>query len=141
MEELFELRTAIEEHRYADALRLIEEMEEMSRDEKINKIDNYAIILLLHLIKQQAENRTTRSWDLSIYNAVRQIKRTNKRRKSGGDYLSPGELQGIIAEAYLPALKMAALEAFEGQYTEDQLAEKVDREDIEKQALDSIIND
>lgn len=141
MEELFELRTAIEEHRYADALRLIEEMEEMSRDDKINKIDSYAIILLLHLIKQQAENRTTRSWDLSIYNAVRQIKRTNKRRKSGGDYLSPGELKGIIAEAYLPALKMAALEAFEGQYTEDQLAEKVDREDIEKQALDSIIND
>lgn len=44
MEELFELRTAIEEHRYSDALRLIDEMEEMSRDEKINKVDSYVII-------------------------------------------------------------------------------------------------
>ena len=33
MEELFELRSCIEEGRYADALVLIGEMEEMSRDD------------------------------------------------------------------------------------------------------------
>jgi len=66
MEELFELRTAIEEQRYADALILLGEMEKMNKDDKLNKIDSFAIILLLHLIKRQAEQRTTRSWDLSI---------------------------------------------------------------------------
>jgi hypothetical protein len=94
-----------------------------------------------HLIKQEAENRTTRSWDLSIYNAVRQIKRTNKRRKAGGFYLSPVELQEIIAEAYPTALKMAALETFEGQYTEDQLAQKFNQENVEKRALDEIMSE
>lgn len=141
MEELYELRKALEQHRYADALSLIEEMEEMSREDKINKIDSYAVILLLHLIKQEAENRTTRSWDLSVYNAVRQIKRTNKRRKAGGFYLSPVELKEIIVEAYPTALKMAALETFEGQCTEDQLAKKIDREKVEKRALDEIMSE
>ncbi len=141
MEEIYELRKALEEHRYADAFILIEEMEEMSREDKINKIDSYAVILLLHLIKQEAEHRTTRSWDLSVYHAVRQIKRTNKRRKVGGVYLSSSELQKIIAEAYPPALKMAALETFEGQYTEDQLAKQVNRETIEQRALDEILSE
>lgn len=52
MEELLELRSYIEQGRYADALVLIGEMEEMSRDEKINKIESFLQILLLHLIKQ-----------------------------------------------------------------------------------------
>ncbi len=100
MEELWALRTAIEEQRYPDALFLLGELEEMSKDDKVNKIDSFAVILLLHLIKQHVEKRTTRSWDLSIYQAVRQIQKTNKRRKAGGCYLMPEELAETIAEAY-----------------------------------------
>jgi len=33
---------------------------------------------------QTAENRTTRSWEVSIRNAVREIQPENKRRKAGG---------------------------------------------------------
>ena len=62
MDELLELRTHIEQGRYAEALTLIGEMEEMSRDDKINKIESFLHILLLHLIKQAVEQRTTRSW-------------------------------------------------------------------------------
>jgi len=138
MEELFELRTAIEEQRYADALILLGEMEEMSKDDKLNKIDSFAIILLLHLIKQHAEQRTTRSWDFSIYNAVRQIRQINKRRKLGGYYFKIEELQECITEAYSTALKMAALETFEGQFSEEQLAQKVKQTEIEKQAYELI---
>ena len=84
MEEFLELRRYIEEQRYAEALDLLAEMEEMSREDKVHKIYSFAGILLLHLIKQRAEQRTTRSWDLSIRNAARQIARVNKRYKSGG---------------------------------------------------------
>lgn len=135
MEELLALRQAIEEQRYVDALLLLEEMEEMSREDKINKMDSFAVILLLHLIKQQVEQRTTRSWDLSIHNAVRQIQRINKRRKSGGVYLQQTELAELLAEAFPTALKMAAIEAFAGQLSEAQLAKQVDRKVIEQQAL------
>ena len=41
MEELFELRTHIEKGRYAEALVLLGEMEEMSREDKINKIESF----------------------------------------------------------------------------------------------------
>jgi hypothetical protein len=138
MEELFELRTAIEQHRYNDALIFLGEMEEMSKEDKIHKIRSYAIILLIHLIKQQAEQRTTRSWDCSIANAIEEIQSVNKRRKSGGYYFIQDELNEVIAQAYPAALRKAALEAFEGQYTTKQLGEKVDRVMIQESALNQI---
>ena len=84
MEELVELRAHIEQGRYAEALSLIGEMEEMSRDDKIHKIESFLYILLLHLIKQQAAQRTARSWEVPIQNAIDGVKRVNKRRKAGG---------------------------------------------------------
>jgi len=59
MEELAELRNYIQSERYA--LLLIDELEEMSQEDKLNKIHSHAIILLLHLIKQHAEQRSSRS--------------------------------------------------------------------------------
>jgi len=138
MEELLELRTCIEQQRYQEALLLIGEMEEMSREDKINKIHSFMVILLLHLIKQQVEKRSTRSWELSILTAVKNIQRINKRRKAGGHYLTLAELQEVIAEEYPLALKAAALEIFEGQYTDEQLSKQVSQAEIEQQALEMI---
>jgi hypothetical protein len=139
MEELLELRQYIERKQYNDALDLIGEMEEMSREDKINRIDSFSIILLLHLIKQHAEKRTTRSWDLSIYNSIRQIKKINRRRKASGTYLNPVELQTTLTDAYVPALKNAAIEAFEGRYEDDELAQMVDQKLILEQAFKLIM--
>ena len=141
MEELFELRAYIEQGRYAEALQLVEEMEEMAKDDKINKIYSFTVIMLLHLIKKHAEKRTTRSWEYSIWNASRQIRRVNKRRKSGGCYLSEQEMGEVIAEAYSDALKRAALEVFEGQYAEAQLETMLDREQMQQEALAVIMSD
>ena len=79
MEELLALRHYIEQPRYTEALDLLAEMEEMSREDKVNKIYSFVEVLLLHLIKQRAEQRMTRSWELSIRNAARHIARVNKR--------------------------------------------------------------
>ena len=40
MEELLELRRSIDERRYVDALLIVDELEEMSRDDKINRMDS-----------------------------------------------------------------------------------------------------
>lgn len=135
MEELFELRSYLEQQRYPDALRLLGEMDEMSRDDKVNKICSVLSILLLHLIKQHAEQRTTRSWNVAIANARREIQRVNKRRKAGGTYLSREELAESIHETYPEALTMASLEAFGGAFEEEELATKVDRRAMEHEAL------
>ncbi|MFN7659919.1 MAG: DUF29 family protein, partial [Dolichospermum sp.] len=68
MEELLTLRELLLKGDMTGALAIVDELEEMSRDDKINNIRSYAVILLIHLIKQKAENRTTKSWELSIRN-------------------------------------------------------------------------
>ena len=140
MEELFELKAYIEQGQYAEALQLVEEMEEMAKDDKINKIYSFMVILLLHLLKKHTERRTTRSWEYSIWNASYQIRRVNKRRKSGGFYLSDQEIREVMAEAYPHALKRAAFEAFEGQYTEVQLEAMIDREQLQQEAFAMLLS-
>lgn len=139
MEELLVLRHYIEQQRYTEALDLLADMEEMSREDKVNKIYSFAEILLLHLIKQRAEQRTTRSCELSIRNAALHIARTNKRSKLGGTHLSAAEVCDVLTEAYQPALARAALEAFESRYDDVQLGPKVDRATLEQKALELII--
>jgi hypothetical protein len=114
-------------------------MEEMSRDDKINKIESFLQILLLHLIKQHAEERTTRSWEVSIHNAVDGIRRVNKRRKAGGYYLSKNELKESIDEIYPASLRQASLEAFAGRYNDAELTAKIDEPEIKAQALKLVL--
>jgi hypothetical protein len=111
----------------------------MSKSDKLNKIYSYGIILLLHLIKKSAENRTTKSREVSIRNTTRQIQRTNKRHKAGGTYLNEVELLETLEDAYASALDEAALEAFEGIYEAEQLDEMVERREIIKAAMDLIL--
>ena len=139
MEELLELRELLLADRVSDALLLVEAMTEMSKDDKLNKIFSFSVVLLLHLIKQAVEERTTRSWDTSIFNAVKQIQRTNRRRKSGGFYLTVEELQETLEDAYDSALRQAALEAFEGRYEAAELGQMVERRGVVDQASSLIL--
>lgn len=141
MEELLELKELLTEGNITEAILLVEEMTEMSKEDKLNKIFSFSIILLLHLIKQQAEKRTTRSWDVSIRNAVRQIQRINKRRKTKGYYLTEGELRETLTDAYDLALDKAALEAFEGRCDSQKLADLVDKISLLNQAFQLIVED
>ncbi|MDQ3013687.1 MAG: DUF29 family protein [Acidobacteriota bacterium] len=139
MEELYELRVYIEQGRYPEALVLLGEMEEMSYSDKVNKIGSLLEILLLHLIKQRAEKRSTRSWEVSIQNALDSISDTNQRRKAGGHFLHTDELRDAIARHYQRALRRASLEAFEGNYTVAEFAKLVDEDQIKSQALQLIL--
>jgi hypothetical protein len=130
MEELLTLKDLLLKGDIQGAMVIVAELEEMSRNDIIKTIRSYAVILLLHLIKQQAENRTTRSWEVSIRNSVREIQRENKRRKAGGYYLTPPELEEVFQEAYLNAIDQASLEVEEGHYEPEELENLVNREDI-----------
>ncbi|MDM8528402.1 DUF29 family protein [Anaerolineales bacterium HSG24] len=140
MEELLELRGYIEQRHYTKALDLVGEMEEMSRSDKVNKIRSFMEILLIHLIKQAAEKRSTRSWELSIKNALRQIYRINQRRKARGRYVEHEELQELIKKSYQPALEYASLEAFGGAYESHQVSQMIDRMVIEQKGFELIQN-
>jgi hypothetical protein len=135
MDELLELRRYLEKGDYEAAMQVLDELDEMSRKDTIYKIQSFMEIVLIHRIKQQAEQRTTRSWDFSIRMACRRIQRINKRCKAGGWFLSPEELRDALEEIYDDALDRAAFEAFEGQYSANELALMVNRQEILTQAL------
>ena len=140
MEELLELKQLLYQGNIPSALLLVEELEEMSKTDKINKIFSYSIILLLHLIKQKCENRTTKSWNVSIRNSVKQIQRINKRRKSKGNYINDNELKETLEDAYYSALDKASLEAFGGIYEAEKLAQMVEQQELINLAFDLINN-
>jgi len=140
MEELLELRACLEQHRYAEALNLVAAMEEMSREDKINKIGSFIKIMLLHLIKRHAEQRSTRSWDTSIKNAVYEIYRTNRRRKASGFYATMEDVCELIDEVYPYALSYAAIEAFEGRYEAEELEALVDPKAVRQEAYQLLVD-
>lgn len=127
MEELLELKALLLKGDIKGSLAIVEELEDMSKNGIISTIRSYAVILLLHLIKQQAENRTTRSWDVSIRNSVREIQRQNKRRKAAGYYLSDQELTDTLNDAYLNALDAASLEVEAACYQSEQIEALIDK--------------
>ncbi|MGV0107823.1 DUF29 family protein [Nostoc sp. DSM 114167] len=139
MEELLTLKDLLVKGDVQGALIIVEELEEMSRNDIIKTIRSDAVILLLHLIKQQAENRTTRSWEVSIRNSVREIQRENKQPKAGDYYLTPEELLEILAEAYLNAIDEASLEVEEGRYEVQELEKLVNQKQIINRALALIL--
>lgn len=139
MEEFETLRTYIRQGKYNDALQLIDELDEMSRDDKIHKVESYMRVLLIHLIKKEVEQRTTRSWEVSITESLRQIARVNKRRKSGGYYLSESELEEALEDILPDAVLRASLEVKEGMLDEKQLQSQIDDTSIRQEALRLII--
>lgn len=139
MEEIETLRTYIKQGKYSDALQLIDELDEMSRDDKIHKVESYMRVLLIHLIKKEVEQRTTRSWEVSITESLRQIARVNKRRKSGGHYLSENELAEALEEVFPDAVLRASLEVKEGILDEKQLLKQINETSIRQEALRLII--
>jgi hypothetical protein len=135
MDELSELRDLLQAGRIEDALLLVDELDEMSREDKINKISSYMCILLIHLIKQQAEQRSIRSWEVTIKEALRQIQRTTTRRKAGSVYLKRDELLEELEDVYDLALERAALEAFGGIYEAADIASRLSRQEVLERAL------
>ena len=130
-----ELRQAITDGRYSDALHIVDELDEMAKDDKESKIFSFSEILLIHLVKKLAEQRTTPSCEASITHCVYQIKRINKRRKAGGHYMSNEELLETLHESFPLALTQAALEAFGGVYTDQELLQRIDKNALIAEAM------
>lgn len=138
MEELWNIRQALEAGDLQAALALVDELEEMSRDDKLQKVASYMRVLLVHRIKQAVEGRSTKSWEVSIRHALRQIATVNKGRQAGGWYLSDENLVALLAETYESALDWASLDVHEGVHGADELTRLHNRDALLAGALDVI---
>jgi len=129
-QELLDLRVAIQEGRTNDALLLIDELEEMSRHSRILNIESYLERLLVHLIKNQAEQRLPKSWMISIRDSVIDISRLNLQGNKRAYYIRLDEWIEYLEFNYPVALAKASDEAFEGRYSPKELSERVDSQQV-----------
>ena len=138
MEEILTLKELLLKGDIPGSLAIVEELEEMGRKDIIKTIRSYSIVLLINLIKRQVEKRTTRSWDVSIQNAIFEIRDENKRPCSQSYYLSPEELDEVLEVAYKQAINKASLEVSEGIYEAKELEKLANKEEILNQAMELI---
>jgi hypothetical protein len=113
MEEILELKDCLLNHQYERAMTIVEELEQMGRQDKINNLESFLVILLIHLIKIQVEKRVTRSWRSSILNSLREIQKRNKLGNKS-HYIKQNRWNEHFNNVYLDAILQAADEVFGG---------------------------
>ncbi|MEH2275978.1 MAG: DUF29 family protein [Nostoc sp.] len=134
-QELIDLRTCIQEGRYADALVIIDELEGISQQAILRNIEAYLRILLIHLIKNQVEQRLTNSWVASVRNSLIEIKKLNLKDNKKSYYINLNEWDTYLEDEIEVAVPDASVEVLNGIYNEFQLPEMVDRNQIIQTAL------
>jgi len=135
-QELIDLRTSILEGRYGDALAIVDELESMSKKEILRKIKAFLKVLVIHLIKNQVEQRLTNSWAASIRNAILEIQELNVKENRTSYYVNLAEWENLIEEEVMEnAIADASEEVLEGKYTRSQLSEMLNKPQLRQRAI------
>ncbi|MCY7275130.1 MAG: DUF29 family protein [Phormidesmis sp. CAN_BIN44] len=126
-QELIDLRSSILEGRYDDALLLVDELEGMSKQAILRNIELFLVRMLVHLIKNQLEERLTNSWVASIADSILQIKKLNLKDNRTSHYIKIDEWELFLEEAIEAAIAPASVEVLNGRSNPIQVSEHVDR--------------
>ncbi|NES81230.1 MAG: DUF29 family protein [Moorea sp. SIO2B7] len=129
-QELIDLRNSILEGRYTDALAIVDDLEEMGKQTILRNIQSFILRMLMHLIKNQVEQRLTNSWAASISDSIRQIKKLNLKDNKKSYYIKEYEWKILLEDEIDAAIEAASVEACDGAYNWFQLSEMVDREQV-----------
>lgn len=130
VQELIDLRTCIETQRYDQALIIVDELEGMSRKSILRTIKSFLIRLLIHLIKNQIEQRLTNSWIASISDSVIQIQDLNLQDNKKSHYLKIEEWDDLLDESFAASIRPASVEVLNGNLKPHQLIQQIDQTQI-----------
>jgi Domain of unknown function DUF29 len=126
-QELTDLRNSILEGRYEDALEIVDELEGMSKQAILRNIESFLERMLIHLIKNQVEQRLTNSWVASISDSLVKIKRLNLKDNKTSYYVKNDEWEVLLEEGIANAIRPASVEVMNGRLKPAQLSERLDR--------------
>lgn len=127
VQELQDLKTCILEGNYEAALAIVDELDWMSRKGILRTIRSYLIRLIIHLIKNQIEQRLTNSWAASIEGSILEIQDLNLQETKTAYYVKLDEWDELLDAAFEAAIKPASVEVAGGIYTPKQLQTLTDR--------------
>ena len=126
-QELIDLRNSIIEGRYTEALEILDELDWMSKKAILRNLKSYLVRMLIHLIKNQVEQRLTNSWVASISDSLIQIQDLNLQDNKTSHYVKPDEWEPMLIDALAAAIRPASVEVLNGRVKPSQLSEMVDR--------------
>ncbi len=129
-QELTDLRASILEGRYEDALSLVDELEGMSKKAILQNIENFLCRMLVHLIKNQIEQRLTNSWAASIRDSLLKIQALNLKENKTSFYINHDEWEFSLENSFEDAIFAASVEVLNGNHTPFQLQEMVNKTEI-----------
>ena len=129
-QELVDLRESLLAGRYDHALVLVDELEAMGKQAILRNIESFLGRLLVHLIKNQVEQRLTHSWLVSIADSVLQISKLNLRDNKASHYIKVNDWSAYLEEALEAAILPASLETLEGTLKPKQLTQRIDQATI-----------
>jgi hypothetical protein len=129
-QELIDLRASILERRYEDALALVDELEGISKKAILRTIRSFVVKMLIHLIKNQVEQRLTNSWAASVRDSLIEIQDLNLKENKTSHYIKSDEWQPLLDSVLEAAIRTASVEVQGGAYTPFQLSEMVDRTQV-----------
>jgi hypothetical protein len=135
-QELIDLRNSILQGNYAEALAIVDELEGMSKQANLRQIQSFLKILLIHLIKNQVEQRLTNSWAASIRNSIRELQKINLKENKKSYYVNQDEWETLIEEEVIEdAIADASLEVMNGAYSQFKLPDLINRPELIQNAL------
>ena len=138
-QELTDLRNSILEGRYDDALFIVDELESMSKQDKINKIKSYLVRIMVHLIKNQIEKCLTNYLVASISDSIDQIQTTNLKDNNTSYYINQEEWVILLKETMGRAIRLAAVEVQGGKLRPAQISAMIDKNQL-IQTAENLLN-
>jgi hypothetical protein len=129
-QELIDLRNSILEGRYADALEIVDELDWMSKKATLRSIKSFLVRMIIHLIKNQVEQRLTNSWIASISDSVVQIQDLNLHDNKTSHYVKIDEWELMLENALAAAIRPASVEVLNGKLKPSQLSQMIDKSQI-----------
>lgn len=126
VQKLIDLRASIVAGRNEDALAILNEMEWISKEQILQNIESFLVKMLVHLIKNQVEQRLTNSWAASIEGSLVRIKKLNLKANKTSYYLKENEWEELLEGAFNEAISPASAEICEGIYSPKQLRGMID---------------
>ena len=126
-QELIDLRNSIVEQRYTDALAIVDELEGMSKQAILRNIESFLVRLMIHLIKNQVEQRLTNYWAASIESSILEIKKLNLKENKKSYYLNIDEWVEILEDSIESAIRPASLEIMNGKLQRQQISQMLNK--------------
>jgi hypothetical protein len=126
-QELIDLKNSILEQRYTDALAIVDELEGMSKQAILRNIESFLLRLMIHLIKNQVEQRLTNSWATSIESSILEIKKLNLKENKKSYYLNIDEWVEILEDSIELAIRPASLEIMNGKLQRQQISQMLNK--------------